>query len=101
MRPFDLQCHRGARGLVPENTIAGFLVALDLGVTTLEMDAVISADGEVVVSHEPWMSAEICSHPDGRAVVEEEAPSLNIFEMAYEEVRRYDCGSRGHLRFPE
>ena len=69
---FDLQGHRGARGLVPENTIPAFLKALDLGVTTLEMDAVISADSQVVLSHEPWMSSAICSHPDGTPVTEEE-----------------------------
>jgi glycerophosphoryl diester phosphodiesterase len=99
-RGFDLQGHRGARGLRPENTLSAFRCALELGVTTLELDTVISADGEVVVSHEPWMSAEICSHPDGRPVSTEEALDLNIFAMTYAEVARYDCGRRGHIRFP-
>lgn len=97
--PFDLQGHRGARGLAPENTLAGFELALELGVRTLELDTVVSADGCVVVSHEPWMSAEICSHPDGRPVRPDEARELNIFEMRYEEVARFDCGKRGHVRF--
>jgi glycerophosphoryl diester phosphodiesterase len=61
---------------------------------------VVSADGEVVVSHEPWMSAEICLHPDGRPVRPEEGEALNIFRMPYAEVVRYDCGSRGNPRFP-
>ena len=52
---FDLQGHRGCRGLMPENTIPAMLYAMDLGVTTLELDVVISADGKVVVSHEPWI----------------------------------------------
>ena len=51
--PFDIQGHRGARGLAPENTLPAFKVALELGVTTLELDTVISADHEVVVSHDP------------------------------------------------
>jgi glycerophosphoryl diester phosphodiesterase len=66
----DLQGHRGARGLLPENTIPAFQRALDLGVTTLEMDVAINAEGHVVLSHEPWISAKICSHPDGRDVTE-------------------------------
>jgi len=97
---FDLQGHRGARGLVPENTLPSFRRALELGVTTLELDTVVSADGQVVVSHEPWMSAEICSHPDGRLVQPGEAEELNIFQMTYAEVAQFDCGIRGHARFP-
>src|SRR5204862_4657124 len=50
---FDLQGHRGTRGNAPENTIAAFEKALAIGVTTLEMDAAITADGVVVVSHDP------------------------------------------------
>ena len=72
----DLQGHRGARGLLPENTIPGFQRALEIGVTTLEMDVVINAEGHVVLSHEPWMSAKICAHPDGRKVMEKEEKRL-------------------------
>ncbi len=97
---FDLQGHRGARGLLPENTIPAFLYALDLGVTTLEMDVVINAQGSVILSHEPWMSARICSHPDGRKVKKNEAQSLKIYTMNDEDVAGYDCGSRGHSGFP-
>ena len=93
---FDLQGHRGARGLMPENTIPAFLHALEIGVTTLELDVAINADGHVVVSHEPWMSARICTHPDGRDISEEEERSLNIYTMDDEQVSAYDCGSLGH-----
>lgn len=96
----DIQGHRGARGLLPENTIAGFIRALELGVSTLEMDIVITADEQVVVSHEPWMSAQYCTHADGRPVSADEERSLRIFGMAYEDVRSFDCGSRGHPNFP-
>ena len=95
-----MQGHRGARGLAPENTLPAFRLALQLGVPTLELDTVISADGQVVVSHEPWMSAEICSHPDGRPVKPDEEEALNIFRMTYSEIAQYDCGSRAHIRFP-
>lgn len=97
---FDLQGHRGTRGLAPENTIPAFRRALDLGVTTLEMDVVISEDGAVVVSHEPWMNPEICSLPSGDPVLEGEAQSHNLYRMTYDEIEQYDCGRRRHPDFP-
>lgn len=100
MAAFDLQGHRGARGLMPENTLPAFIHAFELGVTTLELDVVLTRDNEVVVSHEPWFSAEICSHPDGRPVTEDEQHGLNIFTMNYAEAASFDCGSRGNPRFP-
>ncbi|HRK73106.1 MAG TPA: glycerophosphodiester phosphodiesterase family protein [Rhodothermales bacterium] len=98
---FDWQGHRGARGLLPENTLPAFLKALDLGVTTLEMDVVISADGLAVVSHEPWMNPLICTQPDGSPIPEQEAKRHNLYQMDYALIRQYDCGTKGHPRFPE
>jgi len=95
----DLQGHRGARGLLPENTVDGFLHALDLGVRTLEMDVVISGDAQVVVSHDPIMSPVICSHPDGRPITA--ADTVWIYRLDYREVASYDCGGRGHPDFPD
>lgn len=98
----DWQGHRGARGLAPENTLKGFLRALDYpAVQTLELDLVVSRDRELVVSHEPWMGAHICAHPDGRPVTEAQEDSLLLFEMTLDEIQRYDCGRRGHANFPE
>ena len=99
-KTIDLQGHRGARGLMPENTIPAFLLALDLGVSTLEMDVAINAEGHVVVSHEPWMSAKICSHSDGRHVSTDEEKSLRIYAMSDAELAAFDCGSRGHPDHP-
>ena len=62
----DLQGHRGCRGIMPENTIPGFLKALDLGVHTLELDVVITSDRKVLCSHEPWFSHTIALDPDGK-----------------------------------
>ena len=97
----DMQGHRGARGLLPENTIQSFQRALELGVTTLEMDVVISKDHQVVVSHEPWFSGHICSLPSGDPVPLESEKDYKIYEMTYNEVRTFDCGIRGNARFPE
>ena len=69
---FDWQGHRGCRGLLPENTVPAFLKALDYNVKTLEMDAAISKDGQVIISHEPWFSAEISAMPDGTPITHEE-----------------------------
>ena len=98
---FDLQGHRGTRGLLPENTIPAFKRALEIGVTTLEMDVVLTSEGMVVVSHDPWFSSQICSHPDGSPITESEEKDLRLFDMTYEEVKKYDCGSRGHPKFPD
>lgn len=97
----DIQGHRGARGLLPENTIPAFLRALDEGVTTLELDVVITKDKRVVVSHEPYMSGTICTKPDGGPVQSKESQNFNIYQMTYDEVKTFDCGSRGNPRFPE
>ena len=97
----DIQGHRGARGLLPENTIPAFMRALAEGVTTLELDVVITKDKQVVLSHEPYLSGGICSKPDGSPVTGKESKSLNIYEMTYEQVKAFDCGSRGNSRFPE
>jgi glycerophosphoryl diester phosphodiesterase len=98
---FDLQGHRGARGLRPENTIPAFLLALDSGVTTLELDLAVTKDNQIIVSHEPWMSAEICTQPNGKLIKEKEQQKFNIYEMTYDQVETFDCGSIGNARFPE
>lgn len=98
---FDKQGHRGCRGLMPENTIPAMITALNLAVTTLEMDVVITKDRQVVVSHDPYFNHEISTKPDGHFVSEEEEKSLNIFQMTYAEVRKYDVGLKPHPRFPK
>jgi glycerophosphoryl diester phosphodiesterase len=95
-RTFDWQGHRGARGLYPENTIEGMKQALKFPIQTLEMDVVISADRQVVVSHEPWMSEEICLDSNLKPVSNR---SINIFKLKYDEISKYDCGSKIHPRF--
>ena len=97
---FDTQGHRGCRGLMPENTIPAMRTALDLGVTTLEMDVVITKDKKIVLSHEPWMNSEIATHPNGKPVTKEEERGLNIYQMSYDEVKKFDVGLRPHPRFP-
>lgn len=96
----DIQGHRGCRGLYPENTIPGFLHAIDLGVHTLEMDVVISKDHQVVVSHEPFLNHEICSDLDGNRIEKSKERDYNIYQLDLNKLLEYDCGSVSHPRFP-
>ena len=98
---FDLQGHRGCRGLMPENTIPAMIKAIDLGVTTIEMDVVISKDKQVVVSHEPFMSAEISTSPSGQIPTFQDQRRNNIYQMDYAEIKLWDVGLRPLARFPK
>ena len=97
----DVHGHRGCRGLLPENTIRAFREAVELGCDFVEMDVVISKDGQVIVSHEPWMDHTICMDPDGSRIPEAEERGHNIYHMTVMEIQQYDCGSLEHPRFPE
>ena len=97
---FDKQGHRGCRGLMPENTVAAMIKALDEGVTTLELDVVISQDKKVVVSHDVYMSAEISRKPDGTDVTAEESKQIILFQLPYATIRKYDVGLRPLAAFP-
>lgn len=102
MKIIDWQGHRGARGLLPENSTPSFMKALEFPkVRTIEMDIAITRDSVIVISHDPWMSHRICSRMEGLPVTEEEEKELSIYQMTYEEVRAFDCGSRGNDQFPE
>ena len=98
---FDLQGHRGCRGLMPENTVPAFLKALDLGVTTLELDVVISKDRQVVVSHEPYFNSAFSIAPNGVPVEKKEEKNMVLYQMNYDDIKRYDVGSNGNPAYPE
>lgn len=95
---FDIQGHRGARGYLPENSIPGFVLALEQGATTLEMDIVVSKDAEVVVSHEPWMNNVICTDAQGNEF--DEGDVINLYAMSMDEIRSFDCGTKANPAFP-
>jgi glycerophosphoryl diester phosphodiesterase len=98
---FDIQGHRGCRGLMPENTIPAMKTALDLGVTTLEMDVVITKDKKVVLSHDQWFARDITTKPDGTYMGEREERKFNIYWMTYEQVKTFDVGLKPYPRFPQ
>jgi glycerophosphoryl diester phosphodiesterase len=85
----DIQGHRGARGLAPENTLPAFARALAIGVTTLELDCAITKDGVVVVSHDPAFNPDITRGPDGEWL-KEAGPAL--WSLDFRDTQRYDVG---------
>lgn len=97
----EIHGHRGCRGLLPENTVPAFLKAAELGCDQLELDVVITADSEVLVSHEPWMHHRICRTPEGDSITEQQEHSFNIYRMTLAEAQAFDCGSSPHPGFPE
>jgi glycerophosphoryl diester phosphodiesterase len=88
-RVIDLQAHRGARGLTPENTLPSFAQSLGIGVTTLELDIAITRDGVPVIYHDRLLNPDITRGPDGQFLA---GPGPAIVDLAWDELRRYDVG---------
>jgi glycerophosphoryl diester phosphodiesterase len=86
---FDLQGHRGARGLRPENTLAAFSFAIATGVTTLETDLAVTKDGVLVISHDPFLNPDVVRGPDGGWLGAKGPP---IHSLTLAELERYDVG---------
>ena len=91
-----MQGHRGARGLRPENTLAGFEFAMYIGVTTLELDLAVTKDRHVVVTHNPYVSPHLCLNGDGSPIQPDSGARYSgplIRDLTLEEIKEFDCGS--------
>lgn len=100
---FDLQGHRGARGLAPENTLEGFAKALEIGVTTLETDIAVTKDGVLVLYHDRLLNPDITRLADG-TWLSTSGPAINTLtfaELARYNVGRIDPESKYATQFPE
>ncbi len=86
---FDIEAHRGGRALLPENTLPAFANALSMGVDTLELDVGVTADGEVVISHERGLNPDLARGADGAYIA---APGTPLVKLRLDEVRTYDVG---------
>ena len=86
---FDLEAHRGGRALLPENTLPAFANALSMGVDTLELDVGITADGEVVISHERGLNPDLARDASGAYVT---PPGTPFAKLRLDEIRTYDVG---------
>jgi glycerophosphoryl diester phosphodiesterase len=99
----DIQGHRGARGHLPENTLPAFALAIELGVTTLELDVGITRDGVVAVHHDRRLNPDLARGPDGAWVT---WPTPTLHSLSFQELQRYDVGrmrpgSDYERRFPK
>ncbi|KWT72497.1 MULTISPECIES: glycerophosphodiester phosphodiesterase [unclassified Variovorax] len=86
---FDLQAHRGGRALAPENTLAAFDNALDMGVSTLELDIGLTADGVVVVSHDTVLNPDHTRDANG-AFLAAKGPAIRT--LRFSQLQAYDVG---------
>lgn len=91
--------HRGDAGNFPENSIPGFLSAVEKGAGALEMDVVISADKKVVVSHEPYMASHYMLDPQGKPIPKNKQLEYNFYEMNYETIKRFEAGLKKNKDF--
>lgn len=98
----EVQGHRGARGLWPENTLAGFARALAIGVNAVELDCGLSRDGTLVVTHDPELNPDLTRDPAGRFLSATGPPivSLTWAELQSYDVGRLKPGSAYAARFP-
>ncbi|SKB44530.1 glycerophosphodiester phosphodiesterase family protein [Daejeonella lutea] len=98
---FSTEAHRGGRGLMPENTIPAMKNAIDLGVTTLEMDTHISADQKVMLSHDDFINPLFTLDPEGREIAKTDNKKYPLYTMTYAEIKKFDAGSKGNTGFPQ
>ncbi len=98
---FSAEAHRGGRGLVPENTIMAMINTLNIkGITTLEMDTHITKDGQVVVTHDDYLSPAFMLTPEGKEIPETDAKRYPVFGMNYAELKSFDLGTKYFEAFP-
>jgi len=100
---FDLEGHRGTRGLAPENTLSAFSRALAIGVTTLETDLAVTRDDVLVISHDPLLNPDIVRGPDGKWLAAKDTPirTLTLAELGRYDVGRIEPSSRYAAQFPQ
>ena len=93
---FELQGHRGARGLAPENSLPAFHLAYLHGMTTIELDSTLTADGRLIIYHDTKVNTELCRTTEGKQPQATLLSSLRVSEL-----KQLDCGSAPHKRFPQ
>lgn len=84
----EVYAHRGARSYAPENSIPGYTTGLAIGTDWVDMDVVMSKEGEVIVSHDIRLNPDITRGPDGKFITERKiAKTLTV-----DELKKYDVG---------
>lgn len=98
---FDKQAHRGGKSLFPENTIPAMKNALQMNVTTLEMDLAITKDKKVILSHDAFLSPELVTKPDGTYIPKDSGFYYKIYEMPYAKIQTFDVGLKTLSNYPD
>jgi glycerophosphoryl diester phosphodiesterase len=98
---FLIEGHRGARGYMPENTIAAMKKGIDLGANVIEVDVYITKDGEVLIAHDPYVNRSISTIPGINELTADGAKSYTWHQMNYAEIRKIDVGLKGNPAFPQ
>jgi glycerophosphoryl diester phosphodiesterase len=93
----DVQGHRGNRGLRPENTLPAFATAIEAGADTLELDLLVSKDGELIIYHDYLVNEHLCTYLDGSPISH---PRL-IHSLTLSEIKQLDCGRKKNSEFPK
>ncbi|MCQ9639607.1 glycerophosphodiester phosphodiesterase [Chryseobacterium sp. WG14] len=98
---FDKQAHRGGKSLFPENTIPAMKNALQMNVTTLEMDLAITRDKKVILSHDAFLSPELVTKADGTYIPKDSGFYYKIYEMPYAKIQTFDVGLKTLSNYPD
>ncbi len=99
----DLQAHRGGAGENTENSIASFTHALELGVSTLEMDTQITQDGKVVVTHDNTVNSDVCAVTEPATPNDPQFPYVGkvVHELTVAQLETLDCGFQPRPDLPD
>ena len=97
---FYKEGHRGARGLMPENTISSMIKAVEVGANVIEMDIFTSRDGKVIVAHDAYINRNFSLLPGGNEIPAADEKKYVLHQMDYEEIRKFDVGSKYYDAFP-
>ncbi len=93
----EIQGHRGARGLRPENTLSSFTSAIEAGVDRIELDLLMTSDGELVIHHDFYINAQLCTYLDGQEVI---SPPPLVHSLTLLQVKQFCYGAKKHPLFP-
>ena len=98
---FYKEGHRGTRGLMPENTIPAMKKGVEVGANCIEVDVYLTKDGKVLISHDPFVNVTHSLHADGSEIAKDDAKKYIFHQMNYEDIRKFDVGSKPYAAFPQ
>ncbi len=98
---FYKEGHRGTRGLMPENTIPAMNKGVEMGANCVEMDVYLTKDGKVLIAHDPYVNVAHSLHNDGSEIAKGDAKKYIWHQMNYEDIRKFDVGSKPYNAFPQ